>query len=1407
MYLRLHICDSVLPAFVHDRAIISLVKFFPKTFSPELGTVSALSSLQTIHFTLGARVTFTIHVRVFPCASFSNVLNLEIPVSSAVPATMPEQIENAESSKVLVSHSSNMCSSSSGPQILETKTNCLPSQSSYPLHQGKLDERKPKFDNVDLPIPRRPNRLLLHQKSSSRESFSPASNLSTSDSFSSSDGVSIATQIRASAPEPSVENHSTSLVHRESSLSEHRKVLRPKTVSFRDISDKPIDSHQHLHQPSESSTNASQSAFGSTSDSKSSDGDGLQSSSVDYISTHHSTVQPSFRQTSSAKAIETLSRNIQSGTSLSNPSSENCLGHLVGSKQETPLDSTEFTLIDPLVGTDRKMKEPVVVRKKSLLDTPCSKYHDENLEDLETSEPMQSKSGLFNIQCVQGSSEGPVLKESENPGGPLMNSHCSTGNIPNQIALTCDSRSISNNDSFCARPGDIDEHLPLLDRHQVLPCVENSPEFGIDAGIGITLSRNGTLSDPEEHTQCECDQTFTNPSKVGRLKYFCPYTECTPTESTRDKSGTNKSLMFTRDMQCTHSGGLPHFSDLQDDKVQNNCTGRSFSNGTTIDGDETDLTRKDLFYPDSEPESLSMTTSTRNKSCMELKKLCEDKIEYASNPEEVFTQRETQSSSEIDGIAKSPSQGGLSSNTSIFDEGSNSSDASDDYRPRHCLSFYQSDLSDGGEDAEDDSSSDEDMTAGMVLAQRMREEYARKQQLKSGGSISDDRDERLISECSGTCSYGDDDDHFGNFDGRGADWGLLKSKSIKCLRRSKSKRRVMDELPNLVNRRSGRQHSIIYSEGVHQELPVLMDLPTRRRLTFWMVDGPCEEEMDDDDDSSCEEGYEGRRRAPKKPHRSAKRKAAQLQSFVLFSCTKPGPPARAGLISPLQKTVVFPCADEEGVNITAPPDYINLPKPGSVKRLVTEHSSSVVDGDLKFIEDPDYIEDEDEYLEENDERVTVPGESAAPREKGRLRREKILIPKSDLKRVDLELEDEEMIQCHTRESGPVQALELMPPIGSNEKFLLCPEANDFDSLSEKVYSHDADEIDVIATVEKKTSSHDRTSMNEPSASGGSPADVDNKRDMIENAEPNVEDGHEFLSLSKRRRYMSRSSSGSSAEEWRGLEADPKERGSGCDSRCHRNSFSEIVNCSIQDVVHKFRPNHPDVQELETSVSVGLGSHLDESDEERLFREAVCNQGGVTQKQLTKDELKITDLELDLENAERETTRMEDMLIKWVERLEGEKADILFKKQELEEQLILQREKDEKDQTLRDNFFGGRNLPQSTKEQNAEEVVQLRQELDAERKRVDVLKRENERLLRVILCLKQELDSQTERQQRAVELERMLKQTKEMLQCEQEERHRLEKLIQDIDRGKPLRNTFASSSSSSPKKNRSGRLWW
>lgn len=1399
MPLRLHIRDSILPAFVHDQTTVSLVKFFPKTFFSEPGTISAQSSLQTIYFTLGARVTFTIHARVFLCDSTNNALNSASPVSPAVLAAMHEQNEVVESSKALEPHSLSMCFSSSETQVFETETDCdFPSQSFYPLHQGQLDKSKSKFENHDFPLPKRPNRLFLHQKSSSRESFSPNSNLPTSGSFSSSDGVSIATEIRASTPKLSIEKHSTSLVHGKSSLSEHGKMLRSKAVDFQDVPDKLIDSHQHLHGPSEPSTNAGQSTFGSTSDSKSCDGDDLQFSSA---------TKTSFYQTGLSETIETLSTNTQNGTSLPNPSSENCIGPLVGSKLETPLDNAEFVLVDPRTGTVLEVKEPTVVQEKPFLNTQLPNYYDGLFEDSKTLEPMQSKPALFNIQCLQGDGEGMGLKGGENlEEGFRMNTCCSAGRIPNQTVLTDDPDIISNNKSFRARPGDVDEHSPILEQHQVPLSDENRPEFGIDAGTGKTLSRAETLSNLEERTQCESDQTFPNPSQVGGQKYYSTYTERTPPESSEDESGTNESSMFTRDTQCIDSGGLSYFSNLHDGKVQNNCTDRSFLNGMTVDGDETDLARKVKFYTDAEAESLSMTESTKNKNCVKLKNPCGDIIKCAPDLEEVFTQREIQGSSKIDGLAKSSSQSGLSNNSSISDEGSNLSDASDNYRPRHRLSSDQSDLSDGNEDAEDDSSSDEDMTAGMVLAQRMREEYARKQQLRSRRSISDDKDERLISECSGTCSYGDDDDHFENLDGRGADWGLLKSKSIKCLRRSKSKRRVVDVLPNLINRRSGRQHSIIHSEGVHKELPVLMDLPTRRRLTIWMVDGPCEDDMDDDDDSSCEEGYEIRRRAPRKPRQSTKRKAAQLQSFVLFSCTKPGPPARAGLISPLQKTVVFPCADEERVNTAAPPDYINLPRPGSVKRLATENSSSVVDGDLKFIEDPDYIEDEDDYLEENDECVTVPGESAASRAKGRLRREKILIPKSNSKRVNLELEGEETIQCRTKESEPVQVLEQVPPIESNEKFLLCPGVNGFDSHSENVHSHYADEIDVVATIEEKTSLHDQNSMNEPSGSGSSPV-VENGSEVNENTERIDEDGHGYSSLSKRRRYMSRTSSGSSAEEWRDLEAEPKEGGSGRDNLCYRTSFSEIVNCSIQDVVHKFRPNHPNVQELETSVSVGPEGHLDESDEERLFRKAVCNQGGVTQKRLTDDELKIADLELDLENAERETTRMEDMLIKWVERLEGEKADILFKKQQLEEQLNLQREKDEKDQILRDNFFGGRSLPQSIREQNSEEVAQLRQELDAERKRVDVLKRENERLLRVILCLKQELDSQTERQQRALELERMLKQTKEMLQCEQEERHRLEKLIQDIDRGKPLRNNFASSSSSSPKKNRSGRLWW
>lgn len=291
-----------------------------------------------------------------------------------------------------------------------------------------------------------------------------------------------------------------------------------------------------------------------------------------------------------------------------------------------------------------------------------------------------------------------------------------------------------------------------------------------------------------------------------------------------------------------------------------------------------------------------------------------------------------------------------------------------------------------------------------------------------------------------------------------------------------------------------------------------------------------------------------------------------------------------------------------------------------------------------------------------------------------------------------------------------------------------------------------------------------------------------------------------VSLSKRRRYISGSSSGVSDEAWRSLENERPVDECGLDLRCHRRSYTEIVNSSIRMVVDNFQPNGiPPLEMNATDVKTNLILHSEEIQKQSLFQ-TKCNEGGQTQKRLTKQELEIADVELDLEGAELEKSKMEDMLLEWVERLEYEKADILCRKQQLEEQLLLQREKNEKDLILRDKVTGVMSVQQGFRvEESFEEIVRLRQLQTEERKKTVTLKRENDRLLHVILRLKKELDRQLETEQKVLTTEKKLQQTSEMLKAERDRRHCLEKIIRDIDRGKsPGSNSKSPSSPSVPR---------
>lgn len=916
------------------------------------------------------------------------------------------------------------------------------------------------------------------------------------------------------------------------------------------------------------------------------------------------------------------------------------------------------------------------------------------------------------------------------------------------------------------------------------------------------------------------ENTFVGPtdtSSAGRLRLSGSMEVTTgkihiQTEDLRslsqEYSSQSRAVCVDSDVSLLYQKGLSNMlSDKLDVRTDQECL--LTSNTDTVQKSRNRSSNS--LSCDNENEDGIIYNSQTNHTSVESNSLCifRDECEYGdslsiykkSSTDSILVGASTQSRTENcgKGVYKEHSSEGEDldiEGTNVESDGaeSNESDSSLEYTVRRRL--HNDDDTDDNIDNEidDDSSSEEENAAGMALAKMMRENFARKHQFGPTGNTGN-RDAHLMSECSITDSGGDGDLAAEN-SADNTQWRLLKSKSIKCLRRSRSKRRASTVLPKLQNMRFGEEHQTVCSEGVYQERPVIMDLPTTRRLTFWMIDGPEEGEDDDDDESTDDEEFKTRKLG-KSRNNGRKRNAAQLTSFVLFSCTEPGPPARVGLISPLQKTVIFPCVGEENENSEAALDYVSLAKPSELRNPATEACVGFAERDLKFIDDPDFIDDED--FEIGDGNILSCGgkaiglhRSATGIQRGKIKTlEGTSIDCRETHITIVNPTDANMNKVdHTVVTGSGEFGKKSSPVGDSLKTKIVDTTEKDPTLdcTNTMMRNDQTENDLSAQ-DEKADNHDGNMKAHLSGLIGISGNIGNDS--------------ENPSLLKLRRYDSRSCSGSSDEAWRNLEGDQTVDECGRDLCCRRLSYTDVVNRSIHSVAYMFK-NNVAFGNRATNVRIG-SSEADESDDERLFRETVCNTE-ITQKILTEDELALADLELDLENVQLETSKMEAMLLGWVDRLEGEKADILYKERQLEEQLMLQREKDQTDKILRDRVTGGRALQLGPRnEEGLEGIEALRRELDEERKRSDTLKYENERLLLVISRLQQELDGQMDRQQKSIEGEKMLQQTIEMLEMEREERCRLERLVLEMESEKCSRGSTPSSQKAG--KSRRKLLWW
>lgn len=146
----------------------------------------------------------------------------------------------------------------------------------------------------------------------------------------------------------------------------------------------------------------------------------------------------------------------------------------------------------------------------------------------------------------------------------------------------------------------------------------------------------------------------------------------------------------------------------------------------------------------------------------------------------------------------------------------------------------------------------------------------------------------------------------------------------------------------------GEEYSTQYSGGIWRETPRLSELGGSQKLVMWSIEGPSDDGNEEDDVQECSES------APKRKHNS-----------MTISCSKPGPPARVGKLSPMQKCILAP-------KIPAKPTVIPLGAPISLLRSSVLAASKFLVHEFKFVDEPllsdsDEEEEEEEDKEEEDE--------------------------------------------------------------------------------------------------------------------------------------------------------------------------------------------------------------------------------------------------------------------------------------------------------------------------------------------------------------------------------------------------------------------------------------------------------
>lgn len=621
---------------------------------------------------------------------------------------------------------------------------------------------------------------------------------------------------------------------------------------------------------------------------------------------------------------------------------------------------------------------------------------------------------------------------------------------------------------------------------------------------------------------------------------------------------------------------------------------------------------------------------------------------------------------------------------------------------------------------------------------------------------------------------------------------LSESKSRK--QRELSRDKEEPPFPPLTNKRFCGEHVTKYDGGIFKEQAIEMDLPTPNVLTFWMIKGPNEEQTKP----------ESRKIQIGKGNFAVKRDEEQIKMFYHISKTRRGPPARCGLISPLQKTVVR-LRDPD-----APPDFIDLGTPSVLHPSISQKLIGIMERNVGLTlsdeQNPtlrrnsytdhvreETIQTEHEKTYTEDTEISE-DEAEAGSHFGNLMKElgwQNSIAKDTVTMVEEKCEGSDGsfydFPINHINQGYAENRSTSHNSGNNNERNRGINGSNRGKRQEK-NRHDG---------KYNRDGRDKRITGKNKGSEGESGDESGRGNDNRGGIDSEEQQDDLSSLAKRRRYDSDVSSQTSNDDWR--EEEIRQSQGGLGRRCRRPSYDQVVNRSIQEVVEEFKPNR-----YVSGVTVPKhGYHapsqsdiIEETKEERLFRRTVMCEGGVTQKGLEPGKVQIVDLELEMENMKEESSKTEQELLYVIERLRCEKYSLVDMVEERDNTL---------EEILQGNSpFVQRNGPtNSERERDRREIErqtayidQMARQLQCERARCSGVSAENERLLNVVRRLADEIQEATT----FMDVRRVIVEANRAVEFEREERLRLEKVVHDLE--ETIRLT-----SSGMHKTTQNRRWW